>query len=317
MQIPPNVEVLYTIVAQIDRDTPDEILFTRFNNTADVKTPDSGIQSSVADTVTVYPHDPKIIVVKTTPDDDFIPGKEVSFKITVRNRGLGYADEVRVFDDIKALNAFSTWSYTSETDSNNSPYKTGSYAGDPSGYQTDENLDARVDIDPNVSGVDGSVTFVVTGVVKNDYKESEISNTAETYDPSTNLNQSSSAEIGHVSGDSLNVSILKTADKVRFIPGEDVTYEIRVKNNGSTTEHGLKVYDYLNDIKSVLANDKDNQFQDFPDQNPFEYWQFKTGSDFEPATNDDFIYPPGGKGAYNEPRPWRDSNFSDQSTRQR
>lgn len=171
----------------------------------------------------------KIIVVKTTPDDDFIPGKEVSFKITVRNRGLGYADEVRVFDDIKALNAFSTWSYTSETDSNNSPYKTGSYAGDPSGYQTDENLDARVDIDPNVSGVDGSVTFVVTGVVKNDYKESEISNTAETYDPSTNLNQSSSAEIGHVSGDSLNVSILKTADKVRFIPGEDVTYEIRVK----------------------------------------------------------------------------------------
>lgn len=297
VQIPPNVEVLYTIVAQIDRDTPDEILFTRFNNTADVKTPDSGIQSSVADTVTVYPHDPKIIVVKTTPDDDFIPGKEVSFKITVRNRGLGYADEVRVFDDIKALNAFSTWSYTSETDSNNSPYKTGSYAGDPSGYQTDENLDARVDIDPNVSGVDGSVTFVVTGVVKNDYKESEISNTAETYDPSTNLNQSSSAEIGHVSGDSLNVSILKTADKVRFIPGEDVTYEIRVKNNGSTTEHGLKVYDYLNDIKSVLANDKDNQFQDFPDQNPFEYWQFKTGSDFEPATNDDFIYPPGGKGA--------------------
>ncbi|MCV5233109.1 DUF11 domain-containing protein, partial [Escherichia coli] len=69
-------------------------------------------------------------------------------------------------------------------------------------------------------------------------------------------------------------SILKTADKVRFVPGEDVTYEIRVLNNGSHTETGLKVVDKLQDILSVLANDKDNQYQYYPDQSPFEYWQF-------------------------------------------
>lgn len=78
------------------------------------------------------------------------------------------------------------------------------------------------------------------------------------------MNQSSSAQIGDGSSDKLNVSILKTADKVRFVPGEDVTYEIRVLNNGSHTETGLKVVDKLQDILSVLANDKDNQYQDYP-----------------------------------------------------
>lgn len=131
--------------------------------------------------------------------------------------------------------------------------------------------------------------------MKNDYAKQEISNTAQAYDPLTNLNQSSSAQIGDGSSDKLNVSILKTADKVRFVPGEDVTYEIRVLNNGSHTETGLKVVDKLQDILSVLANDKDNRYQDYPDQSPFEYWQFDydDGAGFHSVTTENFVYPEG------------------------
>ncbi|MET2847177.1 hypothetical protein ABXV23_10470 [Vibrio owensii] len=294
-QIPPNVEVLYTIVAQIDRSNGDEIIYSRFDNTAEIKTPDSTVQSSASDTVIVYPHDPKVIVAKTTPDDAFVPGQWVNFKITIVNTGPGYANEVRVTDDIKGLNAFSEWEITSYTDSNNTPFKTGSYAGEKSGYPNNGNIDSRIDIDPKVNGVEGYVVYNVRGKVKDDYVEDEISNTAEIYDPSTNLNQSSSAEIGGTSSEKLNVSILKTADKVRFVPGDDVTYEIRVLNNGANVENGLKVVDLLTEIRSVLANDKDNQYENYPDQSPFEYWQFDfdDGGGFQPQTTEDFIYPPG------------------------
>lgn len=294
-QIPPNVEVVYTIVAQIDRSNEDEIIYSRFDNTAEIKTPDSTVQSSASDTVIVYPHDPKVIVAKTTPDDAFVPGQWVNFKITIVNTGPGYANEVRVTDDIKGLNAFSEWEITADTDSNNTPFKTGSYAGEKSGYPDNGNIDSRIDIDPKVNGVEGYVVYNVKGKVKDDYVEDEISNTAEIYDPSTNLNQSSSAEIGGTSSEKLNVSILKTADKVRFVPGDDITYEIRVLNNGANTETGLKVVDLLTEIRSVLANDKDNQYENYPDQSPFDYWQFDydDGAGFQSQNDQDFIYPPG------------------------
>ncbi|MCG0012468.1 DUF11 domain-containing protein [Vibrio parahaemolyticus] len=294
-QIPPNVEVVYTIVAQIDRSNPDQILYSQFSNTATVKTPDSTVQSSASDSVTVYPKEPKIIVTKTTPDDEFIPGDWVTFTVSIFNFGEGYANEVHVTDDIVGLDAFSEWTIDATIDSNNSPYKTGSYAGPKSGYPNNGNIDSRIDIDPKVGSEKGSVVYVIHGRVKSDYAKQEISNTAQAYDPLTNLNQSSSAQIGDGSSDKLNVSILKTADKVRFVPGEDVTYEIRVLNNGSHTETGLKVVDKLQDILSVLANDKDNQYQDYPDQSPFEYWQFDydDGAGFHSVTTENFVYPEG------------------------
>lgn len=208
-QIPPNVEVVYTIVAQIDRSNPDQILYSQFSNTATVKTPDSTVQSSASDSVTVYPKEPKIIVTKTTPDDEFIPGDWVTFTVSIFNFGEGYANEVHVTDDIVGLDAFSEWTIDATIDSNNSPYKTGSYAGPKSGYPNNGNIDSRIDIDSKVGSEKGSVVYVIHGRVKSDYAKQEISNTAQAYDPLTNLNQSSSAQIGDGSSDKLNVSILK------------------------------------------------------------------------------------------------------------
>ncbi|MGY6298086.1 hypothetical protein ACXIUY_24340, partial [Vibrio parahaemolyticus] len=76
-----NVEVVYTIDAQIDRSNPDQILYPQFSNTATVKRPDSTVQSSASDSVTVYAKEPKIIVTKTTPDEEFMLGDWVTFTV--------------------------------------------------------------------------------------------------------------------------------------------------------------------------------------------------------------------------------------------
>lgn len=294
-QIPPNVEIIYTIVAQIDRSNGDEIVYGEIKNTARVETPDSDSQSQLSDTALVKPKTPDVVVVKTTDNDNFVPGEWVDFKVSVYNRGAGYANEVAVNDDIIGMNAFSEWKITSATDDNNSPFKTGSYAGSKSNYPDNGNINTKVDIDPKTAQGMGFVTYTIRGLVRNDYDKEEISNTVEIRDPATGLNQSASAEIGDSGEDKLNVSIVKTADKTLFVPGEDVIYSIYVQNNSANTANELKLVDRLTEIKAVLANDKDKQYPDYYDQSPFEYWEFDygDGAGWQGQTTEDLVYPPG------------------------
>ncbi|MCW8334037.1 DUF11 domain-containing protein [Vibrio paucivorans] len=294
-QIPPDVEIIYTIVGQMDRSDGDRILYKRFDNTVTVKTPDSDSQESTSDTAVVYPKEPDVVVVKTTQENEFFPGQWVTFDVTVYNRGAGYANEVSVKDDIKAMNAFSKWEISSSTDRNNSPYKTGSYAGSPANYADNNNIDTKVDIDPQTKQGMGFVRYTIRGLVRSDYEKYEISNTAEIHDPINNLDQSASAEIGDSGDEKLNVSIVKSADKRRFIPGEDVTYLITLANLSENKADRLKLVDPLTQIKSVLANQKDDHFANYRDQSPFEYWQFDyaDGAGWRGKVTDDLVYPEG------------------------
>ncbi|MCK6263704.1 DUF11 domain-containing protein [Vibrio sp. ZSDE26] len=295
-QIPPNVTVVYTIVGKIDRSVSEQIVYSKFTNVVEAKTPDSDSQTSATDSVTIWPKDPDVVVVKTSEEEKFVPGQWVTFDIMVYNRGSGYANEVKVDDDIIGMNVFERWEITSKTDSNNTTYKTGSYAGSKSNYPDNGNINTKIDIDPKTSDGLGFVGYTIRGLVRSDYEKFEIANTVEIHDPVNNLDQSSTAEIGDSGDSKLNVSILKTADRTRFTPGDEVTYFITLLNNSSVKAEHLKVFDPLNEIRMTLANQKDNHFADFPNQSPFESWQFDyaDGKGWSAVTNDDFVYPLGG-----------------------
>ncbi len=293
-QIAPNVEVVYTIVAQIDRSVPTEIIYKKFTNTVTVDS-DSKSQGTISDSALVYPHEPDILVVKTSPTPSFAKGEWVTFDIKVYNRGQGYATEVKVFDDLIGMGIFSEWAISSDTDSNNTDYQTGSFADVKTAYPDDGNIVAYADIDPKTADGPGWVSYQIIGKIKDDLDDSikRISNTVEVHDPVHNTDYSSSAEVG-VSLDSLNVSIVKTADMAKYRPGQDLVYSIYIENNGATTASILKVTDAITELKATLANDKDNQFADFVEQQPFEYWQFSydAGATWtDPTSTDDFVYP--------------------------
>ncbi len=303
-QIAPNVRVIYTIVAQIDRSVDSRVVWGKFTNTATVDTPDNG--ESLSDSVVVYPDDPNVFVTKTTPNEHFEIGTEVTFDIYVFNKGTGYANEVDVSDDINGLGVFEAgWTITASTDSHD---KSGSYVDEKTTWPDGGNIASKVDIDPKADSGEfngmGYVKYSVTGIVKSDYVKEEISNTVEIHDPATGTDHSSTAEIGK-DGDTqkFNVSILKTSDKIRVVPGEDITYTITLLNNStSVIADNLTVVDLMTEIKSVLANDNNesgvydgklDNYENYPDQSPFEYWSFKlpTDTDFGANTNEDFIYP--------------------------
>ncbi|MDD9157809.1 DUF11 domain-containing protein [Aliivibrio sp. S4TY2] len=294
-QIPPNVRIIYTITAQIDRTDDNKIVWGKFNNIATVSTPDNGKSNS--DNAWVHPKDPDVLVTKTTPNDVFKVGEIVEFNIYIFNKGAGYANDVDVSDDIIGMDVFEPgWTIQASTEGHP---KSGSYTDIKATWPDGGNIQSRVDIDPKESSGDyngmGHVVYKVIGTVKSDYIKDEISNTAEIHDPATGTDHSSTAEIGKGAvTEKFNISILKTSDKVKVVPGEDITYTISLLNNSATiTAKRLTVADLMTQIKSVLANDKDDHFENDVDQSPFDYWQIKLDGEasFGPQNTDDFIYP--------------------------
>ncbi|WP_155647778.1 DUF11 domain-containing protein [Vibrio sp. CUB2] len=276
-QVPPGVTITYTIVGTLDRSVDTEILWGSFSNTATVKSTDAEDNINLADSVTTHPNEPNLVVAKTAQNTDFIVGERATFDIYIYNRGVGYANDATVKDDIEALNFFSSWSITGSKNTD----EPGSRYGDVS---DNENIDTDVDITPG-----GWVHYEVSGIVKNDYPHDQVSNRVDVYDPLTDRDHSSSAQIDNKdSAYDINVALTKTTNVVRYTPGEDLEYTIVIGNNGDIPETDLILIDRLSEITTTLANDKDGESEDLLEQNPFEHWSYSVdgGAYSTPNTND-------------------------------
>nr|WP_285377435.1 hypothetical protein [Vibrio sp. B172a] len=280
-QIPPGVTITYTIVGTLDRSVDTEILWGSFSNTATVKSTDAEDNINLADSVTTHPNEPNLVVAKTAQNTDFIVGERATFDIYIYNRGVGYANDATVKDDIEALNFFSSWSITGSTNTD----EPGSRYGDVS---DNENIDTDVDITPG-----GWVHYEVSGIVKNDYPFDQVSNRVDVYDPLTDRDHSSSAQIDNKdSAYDINVALTKTTNVVRYTPGEDLEYTIVIGNNGDIPEMDLILIDRLSEITTTLANDKDGESEDLLEQNPFEHWSYSVdGGAYSTPNTDDVEIP--------------------------
>ncbi|WP_459671938.1 hypothetical protein [Vibrio owensii] len=276
-QIPPGVTITYTIVGTLDRSVDTEILWGSFANTATVKSTDAEDNINLADSVTTHPNEPNLVVAKTAQNTDFIVGERATFDIYIYNRGVGYANDATVKDDIEALNFFSSWEVIGSTNTD----EPGSRYGDVS---DNENIDTDVDITPG-----GWVHYEVSGIVKNDYPFDQVSNRVDVYDPLTDRDHSSSAQIDNKdSAYDINVALTKTTNVVRYTPGQDLEYTIVIGNNGDIPETDLILIDRLSEITTTLANDKDGESEDLLEQNPFEHWSYSVdgGAYSTPNTED-------------------------------
>ncbi|MEF1201384.1 hypothetical protein QTO12_12575 [Vibrio owensii] len=280
-QIPPGVTITYTIVGTLDRSDDTEILWGSFSNTATVKSTDAEDNINLADSVTTHPNEPNLVVAKTAQNTDFIVGERATFDIYIYNRGVGYANDATVKDDIEALNFFSSWEVIGSTNTD----EPGSRYGDVS---DNENIDTDVDITPG-----GWVHYEVSGIVKNDYPHDQVSNRVDVYDPLTDRDHSSSAQIDNKdSAYNINVALTKTTNVVRYTPGEDLEYTIVIGNNGDIPETDLILIDRLSEITTTLANDKDGESEDLLEQNPFEQWSYSVdGGAYSTPNTDDVEIP--------------------------
>ncbi|MBL4831169.1 MAG: DUF11 domain-containing protein [Aliivibrio sp.] len=280
-QLPPGIKITYTIIANVDRSDSSKIIYGKFTNEATVSGDKFG---SHTDSANIVPKEPDIFIAKTVDQDMFETGQKVTFNIFVVNKGAGYADNALVKDDIKAMGFFDNWTIVAETDSTG-----GTRSGD---YSDNSNIDTTVDLAPRFNGVDGFITYHITGIVKSDYAKNEASNTVELVDPITDRDSSASAEIGKGLGaEALNVSIVKASNMARYIPGGDLIYTIYLQNSSNEKISNLTLVDPINDIKVLLANAKNTTYNDVLEGNPFTSWSVNTdGSGYGADTNNNLIY---------------------------
>ncbi|AQS38510.1 conserved repeat protein [Shewanella psychrophila] len=249
-------KLTYVIEAKIPPRTQDHIVWGRIINKVTL----DNTETSSAETGYRLPN---IVVDKQVSKTNYQPGDHVSYTITVKNIGAGYANNTDVKDDIAALGLFDKWTVVAES------HGIGTRIVGKK-IQNNQNIDTKVDIAPG-----GKIVFIIAGVVVNNI-DGQVTNTVKVHEPLDNRDSESSADIFPITDpDKPSVDIHKESSPLHYVPGKVQTYTITVRNNTDTVIENLRVFDEMSTIESTLANNKNNQFADIQGS-PFESWTIKS-----------------------------------------
>lgn len=161
----------------------------------------------------------------------FVPGRPISYTIVVRNDGPSAVDDARVVDEfpveLSNVQWTAIWSQTSE------PQQSGS-----------GNINELVDL---ANGE--TVTFTITADTDSTIRylaqlvnTATVTNPVTTPDPDPSNDSDSTTGIAYPETD---LSVLKTADKPMYVPGQSVIYTITVRNDGPSKAAQVSVLDPL------------------------------------------------------------------------
>lgn len=164
--------------------------------------------------------DGKAEVLKLVDKQQFVPGSQLTYSITVKNTGKGPLTNLNVYDDIAgvtsgSLTAFTAWTVRADvTDSKGAP-STFSNPDIDGTLADNRNIDTHVNIFPG-----DTITYTVVATTRNDLTAT-VTNEVKVGDDATST----------VSSDPLPyvLSLRKTVDKKRYSEGDNtLVYTIRL-----------------------------------------------------------------------------------------
>ncbi len=192
--------------------------------------------------VTIVPKSGDFTITKSVNMATFVPGKPVTYTVTVKNTGGTWLDNFLIKDDLKAIEADIAHSASS-------PVKGAAFsvvsvvakASDGSSVTNNvtDNIDAIADIKP-----DGDVTFTVEATVA-DNVIGAIDNTAYAGEENT---PSETVTITPEQGD---FSLTKSADTDTFIQGQKITYIVTLSNDSDSWVTDVLLKDEVSKIEAL------------------------------------------------------------------
>ncbi|WP_318406830.1 hypothetical protein [Photobacterium leiognathi] len=191
--------------------------------------------------VTIVPKSGDFTITKSVNKATFVPGKPVTYTVTVKNTGGTWLDNFPIKDDLKAIEADIAHSASS-------PVKGVAFsvvsvvakASDGSSVTNNvtDNIDAIADIKP-----DGDVTFTVEATVA-DNVIGAIDNTAYAGEENT---PSETVTITPEQGD---FALTKSADTDTFIQGQKITYTVTLSNDSDSWVTDVLLKDEVSKIEA-------------------------------------------------------------------
>ncbi|WP_318522625.1 hypothetical protein [Photobacterium leiognathi] len=191
--------------------------------------------------VTIVPKSGDFTITKSVNKATFVPGKPVTYTVTVKNTGGTWLDNFPIKDDLKAIEADIAHSASSLVKSAAfSAVSVVAKASDGSSVTNSvtDNIDAIADIKP-----DGNVTFTVEATVA-DNVIGAIDNTAYAGEENT---PSETVTITPEQGD---FALTKSADTDTFIQGQKITYTVTLSNDSDSWVTDVLLKDEVSKIEA-------------------------------------------------------------------
>ncbi len=192
--------------------------------------------------VTIVPKSGDFTITKSVNKATFVPGKPVTYTVTVKNTGGTWLDNFPIKDDLKAIEADIAHSASSSVKGAAfSAVSVAAKASDGSSVTNSvtDNIDAIADIKP-----DDNVTFTVEATVANNVIGA-IDNTAYAGEENT---PSETVTITPEQGD---FALTKSADTDTFIQGQKVTYTVTLSNDSDSWVTDVLLKDEVSKIEAL------------------------------------------------------------------
>ncbi len=192
--------------------------------------------------VTIVPKSGDFTITKSVNKATFVPGKPVTYTVTVKNTGGTWLDNFPIKDDLKAIEADIAHSASSPVKGvafNTVSVVAKASDGSSVTNSVTDNIDAIADIKP-----DGDVTFTVEATVA-DNVIGAIDNTAYAGEENT---PSETVTITPEQGD---FALTKSADTDTFIQGQKITYTVTLSNDSDSWVTDVLLEDEVSKIEAL------------------------------------------------------------------
>ncbi len=192
--------------------------------------------------VTIDPKSGDFTITKSVNKATFVPGKPVTYTVTVKNTGGTWLDNFPIKDDLKAIEADIAHSASSPVKGvafNTVSVVAKASDGSSVTNSVTDNIDAIADIKP-----DGDVTFTVEATVA-DNVIGAIDNTAYAGEENT---PSETVTITPEQGD---FALTKSADTDTFIQGQKITYTVTLSNDSDSWVTDVPLKDEVSKIEAL------------------------------------------------------------------
>ena len=230
--------VLITITGTTSTTSVGEILNTAY------WTYDTTIDKDISAKIT--PSIGDVDILKTVNSSTYNIGDTMIYKLQISNKGVGFAKGISLNDDIEGIltdisnstskdKAFKSWAVKSRKIPTNSSIENEDLV---SGYSANLNL------------YPGETIEVEIAAVLNDNVLGKITNEAQiTYN---SILKNSSVDIEAQQVPISDILITKTVNSTQYIPGDVLTYTIKVQNISKNWANDINLQDNLNEIESRI-----------------------------------------------------------------
>ncbi|MFE2408521.1 hypothetical protein ACFXDE_09275 [Kitasatospora sp. NPDC059408] len=240
--------VTYTVTGTVPSSTTGTL-----SNTATVTRPSATTDANCGPTCSSTADTPGRVttglsVTKTPDKNPYVPGQPLTYTVVVKNDGPSDAVGTSVKD--KLPNAIQAFTWTCKASGGSSCGSTPSGTGD---------IDTTVDIPAG-----GQVTYTLTGTVPSDANGS-LDNRATVTPPSGATDPNCSPKCTSTAnpippGGQANLVVSKTLQTSPVIPGQQITWQVKVTNNGPSRARNVVVTDQVPTGVSgaAMVNDQDS-----------------------------------------------------------